>query len=184
MATAETTRSERHRGPGASDAGGDGAVPDRADAGGDLCALFHDERMELMGMLTEAHAILTRKLGADLEESAGLPLGWFDVMVCLRRSPEGHLTMSELAGRVLLTSGGITRLIDRMAEAGYVERQSCPSDRRAIHVVLTGAGTDTLNGAISAHLASLERHLVAPLDPAERAALASILAKLVGADGG
>jgi DNA-binding MarR family transcriptional regulator len=71
-------------------------------------------------------------------------------------------------------------LVDRIAEAGYVERQSCPSDRRSIYVALTAAGTEKLQEATAAHLEDLERHLLEPLDADERAALAGTLRKLRG----
>jgi MarR family transcriptional regulator, 2-MHQ and catechol-resistance regulon repressor len=143
-------------------------------------ARFGDERITLMGLLVEAHTKLTRALNTELEAACGLPLGWFDVMIRLGRSPNGRLTMTQLASEVALTSGGVTRLIDRMVEAGLVERTDCPSDRRSVHVVLTLAGTEKLHEATVEHLAGLERHLLEPLDSAEQASLASALRKLVG----
>ena len=139
-----------------------------------------DERILLMGLLLETHARLTRTLGAELEDACGLPLTWYDVMIRLGRSPDGHLTMTRLAGEVSLTSGGITRLVDRIVAAGYVERISCPTDRRSVFVALTPAGTEKLVEATVVHLEGLERHLLGPLDPTEREALAVILRKLRG----
>jgi DNA-binding MarR family transcriptional regulator len=107
-------------------------------------------------------------------------LTWFDVLIRLGRSPDRRMTMSQLAAQVSLTTGGVTRLVDRIAEAGYVERQSCPSDRRSVYVALTPVGTDKLGQATATHLEDLERHLLEPLDAEERAALASTLRKLRG----
>jgi DNA-binding MarR family transcriptional regulator len=145
-----------------------------------LFDLIGDERITLMGLLLETHAKLTRVLSAALEEACSIPLTWFDVLIRLGRSPERRLTMSQLAAQVSLTTGGVTRLVDRIAEAGYVERQSCPSDRRSIYVALTAAGTEKLQEATAAHLDDLERHLLEPLDADERAALAGTLRKLRG----
>jgi DNA-binding MarR family transcriptional regulator len=145
-----------------------------------LFDLIGDERITLMGLLLETHARLTRVLSAALEEACGIPLTWFDVLIRLGRSPERRLTMSQVAAQVSLTTGGVTRLVDRIAEAGYVERQSCPSDRRSIYVALTAAGTEKLQEATAAHLEDLERHLLEPLDADERAALAGTLRKLRG----
>jgi DNA-binding MarR family transcriptional regulator len=145
----------------------------------DLCARAAlDERITFMGLLVEAHARLTRVLGHELEAECGLPLTWFDVMVRIGRTPEGFLTMSGLANEVSLTSGGITRLVDRIAAAGYVERRNCPTDRRSIFVSLTPTGVEMLERASRAHLEGLERHLLGPLEPAERAALEAGLRKL------
>jgi MarR family transcriptional regulator, 2-MHQ and catechol-resistance regulon repressor len=143
-----------------------------------LFDLIGDERITLMGLLLETHARLTRVLSAALEERCGLPLTWFDVLLRVGRSPEGRLTMSQLASQVSVTTGGGTRLVDRIAEAGFVERQSCPSDRRSIYVALTPAGTEKLREATTAHLEDLERYLLEPLDGGERAALATTLRKL------
>jgi MarR family transcriptional regulator, 2-MHQ and catechol-resistance regulon repressor len=145
-----------------------------------LFDLIGDERITLMGLLLETHAKLTRVLSAELEHSCGLPLTWFDVLIRLGRSPEQRLRMSQLAAQVSLTTGGVTRLVDRIAEAGYVERQSCPSDRRSTYVALTAAGTEKLHEATTAHLEDLERHLLEPLDADERLALAATLRKLRG----
>jgi DNA-binding MarR family transcriptional regulator len=133
-----------------------------------------------MGLLVETHARLTRVLGVELEKACGLPLSWYDVMIRLGRSPDGYLTMTHLATEVSLTSGGITRLVDRMVAAGYLERQNCPTDRRSVFVALTPAGLRMLEEATVEHLKGLERHLVDPLDQADRLALATALRKLRG----
>ena len=72
--------------------------------------------------------------------------------------------MSTLSSNVALTTGGVTRLVDRMAEAGLVARENCPSDRRSIHVVLTPEGRAVLERAIAQHVDSIDRHLMAHLD--------------------
>lgn len=141
-------------------------------------SVVDDERITLMGLLVESHARLTRVLGDELEAACGLPLTWYDVMIRLGRSPAGHLTMSQLAGEVSLTSGGITRLVDRMVAAGYLERSGCPTDRRSVYVALTPEGSRKLEEATAEHLRGLDRHLLAPLDEADRVSLAAALRKL------
>ena len=132
----------------------------------------------LMGLLVETHAKLTRALGAEMEEVCGLPLAWYEAMLRLRRSPAGLLTMTRLGSEVSLTSGGITRLVDRLVEAGYVQRQDCPTDRRSVFVSLTCAGVAKVDEATAAHREGLERHLVDPLDDDDRVELERILRKL------
>lgn len=143
-------------------------------------SVVDDERITLMGLLVESHARLTRVLGDELEATCGLPLTWYDVMIRLGRSPEGHLTMSRLAGEVSLTSGGITRLVDRMVAAGYLERSGCPTDRRSVFVALTPEGSRKLEEATVRHLEGLDRHLLGPLDETDRVSLAAALRKLRG----
>jgi len=160
-----------------------GAAVQRGTCADEWARLAEDERMVLMGLLVGAHARLTRVLGRELEETCGLPLTWYIGMVRISRAPDGRITMSELAQSLSLTSGGVTRLVDRMTDDGLVERQHCPSDRRSVYVALTPAGYQRLADATDAHLAALDRHLFGPLDAADRAALARALTKL-GADRG
>jgi DNA-binding MarR family transcriptional regulator len=87
--------------------------------------------------------------------------------------------MSKLSNEIALTTGGVTRLVDRMVEAGLVARQNCPSDRRSVHVVLTPNGQATLRSAIGAHIEGIDRHLVAPLNETDRTALKVALSKLL-----
>jgi DNA-binding MarR family transcriptional regulator len=150
-----------------------------ACAGGNA-ALAGDERIVLMALLMEAHAHLTRTLGAEMEASCGLPLSWFDVLLNLAAADDHRLTMSTLGASVLLTSGGMTRLVDRMEDAGLVERRHCPSDRRAIWVAMTAEGARRLEEATAEHLRSLDRHLMAPLTATNRTALITALTKLRG----
>jgi DNA-binding MarR family transcriptional regulator len=137
-----------------------------------------DERVMLFGLLFETNARLSRSLGTQLEEACGLPLPWFDVLLQLRRAPEGRLKMNQIADATVHSSGGTTRLIDRVEAAGYVQRMNCPNDRRAIHVAITESGNLKLNEALEAHLGHLQIQMAERLDADERATLASLLTKL------
>jgi len=137
-----------------------------------------DEKVQLFGLLLETNARLSRSLGLELEAQCELPLAWFDVLLQLRRSPEGRLKMNEIAEKIVHSSGGTTRLVDRIEEAGLVARQSCPSDRRAIHVAITDAGNEKLNEALNVHLGYLDESLAKQLTESERSTLASLLTKL------
>jgi DNA-binding MarR family transcriptional regulator len=156
---------------------------DDAPGGGngtcEILAGINDGRLGLMGLLVGAQRRLSYVLGRELEESVGIPMIWFEVLLHIGAAPEGRLTMSKLSTEVALTTGGVTRLVDRMVEAGMVARQNCPSDRRSVHVVLTPIGRSTLGRAIAAHIEGIDRHLIAPLDDKDRAALSVALSKLV-----
>jgi DNA-binding MarR family transcriptional regulator len=137
-----------------------------------------DERVQLFGLLLETNARLSRSLGAELEDNCALPLAWFDVLLQLRKSPDGRLKMNQIADAIVHSTGGTTRLIDRLEEAGLVARQLCPNDRRAIHVAITDAGDAKLNEAFEVHLVYLEEHLTDRLSCSERAMLTELLTKL------
>jgi DNA-binding MarR family transcriptional regulator len=138
-----------------------------------------DERLQLMGLLIRSNRRLSVVLGRELEQACGIPLVWFDVLIHVGGAPDGRLTMSRLSTDVALTTGGVTRLVDRMVESGLVERQNCPSDRRSVHVILTPKGERTLQHAVAEHVEGIDRHLMAPLTAADRAALAAALTKLL-----
>ena len=158
---------------------------DEGVAGGeDTCGVLgqiDDERLHLMGLVIRANRRLTDRLGRDLEDSVGIPLVFFDVLIHVGAAPEGRLTMSKLSADVALTTGGVTRLVDRMVDAGFVERQSCPSDRRSVHVVLTTEGRAMLEKAVAAHIEGIDRYLMDPLDAGDRAALEIALTKVLDA---
>jgi DNA-binding MarR family transcriptional regulator len=161
------------------------ARPGEAEAPGGTCGVLgqmDDDRIQLMGLLVRAQRSLADKLGRELEESVGIPLVFFDVLIHVGAAPERRLTMSRLSADVALTTGGVTRLVDRMVEAGLVARENCPSDRRSIHVVLTPRGQDVLTQAVAAHVEGIERHLMSHLDAGDRASLQVALTKIL--DGG
>ena len=149
---------------GGSDQDGDRSRPDGA---GDTCGVLgqmDDDRIRLMGLIVRTHRRLTDSLGRELEQNVGIPLVFFDVLIHVGGAPDNRLTMSRLSADVALTTGGVTRLVDRMVEAGLVARQNCPSDRRSIYVVLTPEGRAVLDRAIAAHIDGIDRHLVAHLE--------------------
>jgi len=141
-----------------------------------------DEKVQLFGLLVETNARMSRRLGAVLESQCDLPLAWFEVLLQLRLAPEGRLKMTQIADAIVHSTGGTTRLVDRLEESGLVERRGCPSDRRAIHVEITAEGNERLNQALDAHLGYLERALAARLDGSERATLTTLLTKLNAPD--
>ena len=137
-----------------------------------------DEKVVLFGLLLETNARLTKELGAALESSCQLPLAWFEVLLQLRQSRDGRLKMSQMADAIVHSTGGTTRLVDRLEEASLVRREHCPSDRRSIFVAITDEGNSKLDGALGVHLEYLNVNLGARLDTSEREVLAGLLSKL------
>ena len=110
-----------------------------------------DPLVTTFGRLLEATHALQARLGPDLEAASGLDLTWLEVLLRLSRSPEGVLTMGELSRQIALTSGGVTRLVDRMGAAGLVERVPCASDRRVLYASITDVGRAALAPALLRH---------------------------------
>ena len=109
------------------------------------------------GRLVEAYSTLDQQLGRSLEEQAGIPHTWFEVLLRISRAAEGRISMGALAQQVALTTGGITRLLDRMIAAGLVQRVPCPTDRRVHFAALTKRGRAKLDQAAKGHAANLRQ---------------------------
>lgn len=114
-----------------------------------------DRLITTFGRLVEAYSRMERWLGSALEFETGLPHVWFEVLIRLTRSEDGQLTMSSLAEQIALTTSGVTRLVDRMQAAGYVERRPCPTDRRVAYARVTDAGREALDRAATVHADNL-----------------------------
>lgn len=99
-----------------------------------------EKRKEAYRFFLTAHVKLTEELDSAMTAANMLPLTWYDVLVSLELAENHSLRMSELADTVLLSRSGLTRLVDRLEDKGYVERRACPSDRRGFHCVLTPLG--------------------------------------------
>ena len=119
-------------------------------------SLLDHPHLTTAGLFFEAYAGLAEAGQARIEAASGLSAQWFEVLIRLARSPEQRLRMTELAAQTTLTPSGLTRAVDRMAEAGLVARQACPTDRRSTYAVLTKDGEARLMQALPVHVAHLE----------------------------
>jgi DNA-binding MarR family transcriptional regulator len=139
------------------------------------------ERLDAWRGFLRAHAAVVAALGAELEAERDLPLPWYDVLVSLSDCG-GRLRMQDLADRVLFSRSGLTRLVDRMAAAGLVERERCEDDRRGTFAVLTEAGARRLRDAAGVHLRGIHDHFTSHLSDADVKALRAVLAKILAVE--
>jgi DNA-binding MarR family transcriptional regulator len=126
----------------------------------------------------DAQAALLRLLEAELVEKEDMTLGEFDVLIQLKMAPERRLRMTELSERVRLSRSGLTRLVDRLVQAGLVRRGRCASDRRGTFAILTTAGTSRLRHAQPVHLRGIREHFGKRLSAAQLSAVAEALEPL------
>jgi DNA-binding MarR family transcriptional regulator len=130
-----------------------------------------------------AQAALLRRLEAELIDSEDMTLAEFDVLIQLGMARDARLRMTELSDRVRLSRSGLTRLVDRLVDAGLVKRGRCASDRRGTFAILTAAGTARLRRAQPVHLRGIREHFGKRLSAAQLAAVAEALEPL-GRDAG
>ncbi|MET7473695.1 MarR family transcriptional regulator [Streptomyces sp. NPDC005648] len=120
------------------------------------------------GRLQGAANRLEYILGRALEVECGISHLMFEVLLILGRAGRPGLSMRAVAQEQILTTGGATRLVDRMEAAGLVERTEDPDDRRGKLVRLTAQGEETAVHASRVHLENIKRYFVAPLPAADR----------------
>lgn len=115
---------------------------------------------------------------ADLRAAGFPPLAWYDALLELRGAGRTGLRPGELERRMLLAQYNVSRLVDRLAAAGYVERRPCPDDARGTVLTATATGRGLLKRMWPAYAAAIDRRLGSRLDDGEAAALARLLGKL------
>jgi DNA-binding MarR family transcriptional regulator len=129
----------------------------------------------------QSHASIVRVLDAELAAEHGMTSRDYEVLLYLAQADGCHLPMSALAERTMLTRSGITRLVDGLVEAGWIERVACPNDARVSYAQLTDHGHAKLRDAGCAHVRSIQRLFLEHFTPAEIDQLASLLRRLPGA---
>lgn len=139
------------------------------------------ERLAVWRRFLEAHAAVIELLERELAAEQRLPLSWYDVLLHLRHAPEGRLRMQGLADAVLLSKSGLTRLVDRMEQAGLVQRVACESDRRGTFAAITAEGRDMLRAAAPTHLRGIKEHFTDLLEDDEVAVLTAALERIATA---
>ena len=106
---------------------------------------------------------VNRMLACDVEQETGLAPPDFFVLSRLWRSPDPAVPLSRLGRELAFSSGGFTKVADRLEQAGLIVRQPSPSDRRVTNAVLTPAGRVTADRALAIYCAALRelvlRHL-------------------------
>ena len=133
--------------------------------------------------LLRAHASATRELSAQLQSEHGLSINDYECLLVLSHADEGGLRRVDLAGELLLTPSGVTRLLDGLQDAGYVCKGTCSSDARVSYAVLTPEGRRKLEEASSSHLAGVAELFEERFSSEELATLAELLGRLPGVGG-
>ncbi|WP_235522474.1 MarR family winged helix-turn-helix transcriptional regulator [Cellulomonas sp. Root137] len=128
----------------------------------------------VIGRLHRVAGHLTDELVA-VYRAHGLSEGDFDVLATLRRAGAPfERTPGDLAENTLVTSGGMTKRIDRLERAGLVTRRPSEQDGRGRVVALSPRGVEVIDAAFAAHMAN-ERRLVDALEPEDVVQLERVL---------
>ena len=135
-----------------------------------------DDEQRAWRTLLRHSVLLLDRLDAELRAAHDIGLADYEILVQLSEAPGRALRMSELADLALVSRSRLTHRVDRLADAGLVTRQPCPTDRRGINAVLSDAGARLLESAAPTHVAGVRHYLIDALDPATQRALVDELA--------
>lgn len=142
-------------------------------ASSDGAAWLTPAEMRAWRAFAEVNGHLMAALEADLAPH-GITFGDYEVLVQLSEADEHQLRMCDLAERLGLSPSGLTRRLDGLVTAAYVERRPSCADRRVMLATLTDAGLLAMQAAAGDHVTSVRRHLIDHLDDSQIAALGDI----------
>jgi DNA-binding MarR family transcriptional regulator len=128
--------------------------------------------------LLSAHAVLIRELAAE-GIWRDVSMREYDVLYTLSKCPE-PVRLSELNRHVLLSQPALSRMVDRLAERGLIDRKADPADRRGVLLSLTEAGQARQREIGRRHARSVARTLTATVTAGELGQLEAICRKLAG----
>lgn len=135
---------------------------------------------EAWGALTRAHAAVSQRLQEALAQGDYPPLPWYEVLAAVAEAPEQRLRMGDLAEILVITRGGLTKLVDRLVKAGLLERTFCESDRRVSYATLCPAGKDLLAEMRPVIVGELEAAFSANISEGEAGQLTATLDRVRG----
>lgn len=133
---------------------------------------------EAWGSVLRAHAALVPALDRELEERAGLPLRWYDVLLELASTRDGRLTMGELGERVVLSRTRVSRVVDELEAQDLVRREVHETDRRSSYAVLTPAGRRRFDAAAPVYRRAIATAFAARLTDDELATIRDALGRV------
>jgi DNA-binding MarR family transcriptional regulator len=127
----------------------------------------------------DLHARLSAKLNRDLQQTSGLTLADYDVLVHLTDVPDGRLRAFELGDGLQWDKSRVSKQVARLAARGLVAKQECETDRRGAYVVLTPVGRAAIEAAAPAHVELVHRLIFDALTPGQVREWATISAAVL-----
>src|SRR5919205_2123669 len=128
-----------------------------------------------------AHAAVMDRIERDLAEEGLMPLSWYDVLLALYEAPDHRLRMHELARAILVTRGGLTRLVARIEKAGLLRREPDPADGRGLFAMLTDEGLEALRRTWPSYARGIAEHFGRYLSDEEARVLDRALSRVLTA---
>ena len=140
---------------------------------------INEKRLAVWQAFLQAEAKVVCALTCEMQQAQGFSLTWFHVLMHLDNEPGGGLRLQELAKAVTLSQSGLTRLLDRMAGDGLVERKPCSSDRRGSYAIITPKGQKALAQARPLYLQGIRTHFLQHLNDEDLEVLDRVFAEIL-----
>ena len=140
--------------------------------------LTDDEQRAWRG-LVQMTSRLDARLNRELQQSSGLSLADYDVLVLLTEAPDGRLRMFEIADDLQWEQSRLSHHVARMQRRGLVAREECTSDKRGAFVVLTDAGRDAIEKAAPGHVDTVRRLVFDGLSKEQVTTLESFVSRVL-----
>jgi DNA-binding MarR family transcriptional regulator len=137
-----------------------------------------DDRAAWHRLLQVARLVL-REIDRRIDGEHRIGVNEFDVLITLDNAPGRQLRMTDLADAVMLSSGGLTRLVGRLEERGLVARRQDPDDARSFRATLTAAGAKRLAEARVTHDAVIAELVGSRLSAGQVSTLARTLGRVL-----
>lgn len=135
------------------------------------------ERVRAWRALMHVHSSVTHALDETLRAEVGIPGNWYEALVEIAFAG-GTMRMNEFAQETTLTKSGATRFVDRLEQAGLVERTACPTDRRAYQLALTAMGKRVQKAADPHVLRVIDEHFGSQITDEETTILLEALERV------
>lgn len=130
--------------------------------------------------LAQAHAAVSGRLEEALAAADLPPLPWFETLAAIAKADGERMKMGELAEALVITRGGLTKLVDRLVKAGLIERTFCDTDRRVAYATLRPAGVDLLAEMFPIVATELDSAFAANITPRQADQLRETLDRVRG----
>jgi len=150
----------------------------RESRNGSKAELGADPHREAWIALCRAHAGLTGRLQEALTDAGMPPLAWFEVLNAVAATEDQRMKMGDLAAALVISRGGLTKLVDRLVKAGLLERAYCAEDRRVSYAVMTTSGREMFVEMQPVVVAELRTAFTASLSARQAAVLRDSLQKI------
>jgi DNA-binding MarR family transcriptional regulator len=144
--------------------------------------LSAEEQQAWRSFLTATQTLFST-LEAQLQQDAGIPHGYYEILVRLSEAPGRAMRMSNLAEVSTSSKSRLSHAVARLEERGWIRRTECPTDRRGQVAELTDEGFAALAAAAPGHVEQVRRSLIDALTPEQVAQLRQISEAIMASAG-